>query len=122
MSTTGRGRRGASARRGAGAGRGAAGRRAAGRGSLAQRAVRMRNACVCHAAAELGLEPPTAEDLRALKDDATLREAVEWWQGRARHAVAVPARSAVRTPLVVRTAVAAAVVVLGLALSYGRVQ
>lgn len=108
MSTTGRGRR---RPRGG----------AAGDGRLSPRGVRMRNACVRHAADRLGLERPDEQDLRSLRDDTSLREAIEWWQDRAAAATAESSARSARAPLV-RAAVVTAVTVLGLALSYGRAQ
>lgn len=88
---------------------------------LTPRAVRMRNACVCHAAARLGLAAPGDEDLRALADDASLRDAVEWWKARAPGAVA-ESRSPSGRRLVLKTGLVTAVTLLGLAFSYGRAQ
>jgi hypothetical protein len=101
MSTTGRAERGAR--------------------SLAPRAIRVRNACVRHAAAQLGLEVPGDRELRALSEDTRLRDAMAWWEARAGSAVAEPARIS-GSPLLLRAAVASAVVLLGLAFSYGPVQ
>ena len=92
-----------------------------GRESFAARALRMRNACVRHAAARLGLALPTDEDLRALGGDVGLRGAVEWWQDNAPGAVAEKADPR-RGRLVLKAGLAMAVTVLGLALSYGRAQ
>ena len=50
---------------------------------LSSRAMRVRNACVCHAAVRLGLPVPTDAELRELPGDAALGEAVEWWKRRA---------------------------------------
>jgi hypothetical protein len=88
---------------------------------LAPRAVRMRNACVQHAAERLGLPVPGAGDLSALADDASLRDAVAWWQARAPGAVGA-SRSRPRGRLVLKTGLITAVTLLGLAFSYGRVQ
>ena len=81
----------------------------------------MRNACVRHAAERLGLTPPGDEELRVLADDVSLREAVEWWKVNAPGAVVTLAPPRPRR-LVLKTGLAMAVTVLGLALSYGRAQ
>jgi hypothetical protein len=99
-----------------------------GRGSrrarpLTPRAVRMRNACVCHAAERLGLAVPGTEELRALSDDAGLRDAVEWWKAQAPGAAAAPrSRSRSRRRFALKTGLVAAVTLLGLAFSYGQAQ
>ncbi|HSK19196.1 MAG TPA: hypothetical protein VK912_08650 [Longimicrobiales bacterium] len=81
----------------------------------------MRNACVRHAAERLGLALPGDEELRALADDVSLRDAVEWWKANAPGAVAetTPPRPG---RVVLKAGFAMAVTVLGLALSYGRAQ
>lgn len=96
----------------------------AGRGSqrpLTGRALRVRNACVCHAAARLGLMPPSAADLRDLPADASLAEAVEWWRARAPGTVQGAGRRA-RVSLALKTAVVVGVALVGLAVSYGQAQ
>ncbi|MBR9989418.1 MAG: hypothetical protein KFH98_06650 [Gemmatimonadetes bacterium] len=90
-------------------------------GLRAARAVRVRNACVRHAAERLGLPIPGDEELRALADDVSLRDAVEWWSARA-EGVVHEARSTSRGRLALRTGLITAVTVLGLAFSYGRAQ
>lgn len=80
----------------------------------------MRNACVRHAADRLGLALPDDDDLRALADDVSLRDAIVWWQASAPGAVAVAQPHAGR--VVMRSGLIAAVTLLGLALSYGRAQ
>lgn len=88
---------------------------------LAPRAVRVRNACVRHAAERLGLAVPGNEVLSALADDMTLRDAVEWWKARAPGAAAESqSRSGGR--LVLKTAWIMTVALLGLAFSYGQAQ
>jgi hypothetical protein len=92
---------------------------------LAPRAVRMRNACVRHAAAKLGLELPGDRDLSALADDTNLRDAVAWWQAQAPAVVAEADAGAARSqrrPVLLRAAVVTAVTLLGLVFSYRPVQ
>jgi hypothetical protein len=89
--------------------------------ALAPRAIRMRNACVCHAAAQLGLKEPGREELSVLADETSLREAVAWWQARALAAVAEPPRAS-RSPLLLKAAVVMAVTLIGLAFSYSPVE
>lgn len=91
------------------------------RRALTGRALRVRNACVCRAAAQLGLAVPTDAELGALPADATLAEAVDWWRARAPGAVAVAERGA-GVGLVLRTAVVVGVTLIGLAFSYGQAQ
>jgi hypothetical protein len=81
----------------------------------------MRNACVRHAAERLGLAVPGDDEMRVLADDVSLREAVEWWKASAPGAVADTTPPRPRR-LVLKTGLAMAVTVLGLALSYGRAQ
>jgi hypothetical protein len=87
---------------------------------LTPRGIRVRNACVQHAASQLGLDVPGSEELRALPDDAGLREAVEWWQRKTPGVVAAPVQR--RSQVLLRVAVVSAVTLLGLALSYRPVQ
>lgn len=103
---------------------GARGARRGGRESqrpLAGRALRVRNACVCHAAVRLGLPAPTDAELRELPADAGLGEAVEWWRARAPGALEFAERPA-GLGLAVRTAVVVGVTLIGLAFSYGQAQ
>lgn len=87
---------------------------------ITPRTVRMRNACVRHAAERLGLAAPDDDDLRSLADDVSLRDAIAWWQASAPGAVAAAPPRPGR--LVLRTGLITAVTLLGLALSYGRAQ
>lgn len=88
---------------------------------LTARGLRVRNACVCHAAARLGLAAPTDADLRALPDHARLDEAVEWWRARAPGAAEV-VESGRGVSLMLKTAVIMGVTLVGLAMSYGQAQ
>jgi hypothetical protein len=88
---------------------------------LSGRALRVRNACVCRAAVQLGLAMPADADLLDIPGDASLGEAVDWWRARAPGTVEVVG-SAARVSLVMRTVVVMAVTLVGLVVSYGRVQ
>jgi hypothetical protein len=91
----------------------------AAREPLTARAKRMRDACVCHAAARLGLPVPTDADLRAMPADARLGEAFEWWRVSVGGDVGVVDVGR-RMNVVLRVGVITAVTLIGLALSYGR--
>jgi hypothetical protein len=96
---------------------------AAGR-TLTTRVVRLRDVCVQHVAARLGLPVPERADLAEAPPDATLREAVHWWKARAPEESAAGAAGRARASparLVLKTAWMTAITVLGLALSYGTV-
>lgn len=87
----------------------------------------MRNACVRHAAVRLGLPVPAGADLDGVPDGASLAEAVDWWraaQGNGTDAAVAAPRSAWSTAglVVLKGMWAAGIVVVGLALSYGRVH
>jgi hypothetical protein len=93
---------------------------------LTPRALRVRNACVQHAAARLGLPVPDRDDLAALDSDASLARSVEWWRARTvrdqptvQEPALLPPRRSTRA---LRTAWVSAAVVLALALSYGTAQ
>lgn len=92
------------------------------RRSLAPRAVRMRNACVRHAARSLGLPVPDSAALRALPDDASLRDALSWWRTRVTGVSARAAAAETAGMRLLRFAWMTTVMLLGLAFSYGRVQ
>jgi hypothetical protein len=98
--------------------------RAAADGSLAARAVRVRNACVVHELSRLGLEPPTAAELNTLPDSVSLREAIAWARTRASGVAAQPSAPARRPVMgfVLRAGTAAVVVLVGLAMSFAEVQ
>lgn len=81
----------------------------------------MRNACVRHAAERLGLPVPGDDELRALADDVSLRDAIEWWKASAPGAVAATPVPRPRR-LVLKTGLITAATLLGLALSYGQAQ
>jgi hypothetical protein len=119
-SSESRGGRADGALREAGGGRADPGSRES-RRPLSGRALRVRNACVCRAAVQLGLAMPADADLLDIPEGASLVDAVEWWTARAPGAVEV-AESAARVSLVMRMAVVMAVTLVGLVLSYGRVQ
>lgn len=93
------------------------------RDTLMPRTVRVRNALLRQAAAQLGLSVPDAEHLRGIPDHMSLHEAVRWWQ-----AQAAPGDTESATPrpwrphLALRMACITAITVLGLALTYGRAQ
>jgi hypothetical protein len=93
----------------------------AGDRSLTARAVRVRNACLRHAATRLGMRVPEDAELTALGPDATLTQAVQWLQ---QEGPAPVTSEVVRTapPFFLRAGCAAVVTLLGLALSFGRVQ
>ena len=88
---------------------------------LSSRAMRVRNACVCHAAVRLGLPVPTDAELRELPGDAALGEAVEWWKRRA-PGVGEVEGSGAGVSLALRAAVVVGVTLMGLAFSYGQAQ
>lgn len=89
--------------------------------TLTHRAGRARNALMCHAAARLGLPIPDSTDLAALPPDASLAEAVRQW--RAKHGVAdVDVASRTGGRLLLKAGWVSAIVLLGLAFSYGSVQ
>jgi hypothetical protein len=89
--------------------------------ALAPRVVRARNACVRHAAAQLGIEVPGDRELSALKDDTSLRDAVTWWRAQCGD-VGVDETRVARHPVLLRVAVVAVVTLVGLAFSYRPVQ
>jgi hypothetical protein len=88
---------------------------------LTARALRVRNACVCHAAARLGLRAPTDAELRELPGDARLGEAVEWWRARAPGAVDI-AESGTGVSLGLKTTLIMAITLFGLVFTCGQAQ
>lgn len=95
--------------------------RAKGSRALAPRAVRARNACVRHAAAQLGIDVPGDRELSALNDDTSLRDAVTWWRAQCGD-VDAAAVGSTRHPVLLRVAVVTVVTLVGLAVSYRPVQ
>jgi hypothetical protein len=88
--------------------------------SLSARAVRVRNAVLRHAAPRLGLRVPDDAELAALRPDVGLTQALQWLE----QGPAPVTSEGVPTapPFFLRAGCAALVTLLGLALSFGRVQ
>jgi hypothetical protein len=85
---------------------------------LTARAVRVRNACLRHAAVRLGLRIPDDAELTALRPDASLTEAVQWL-GSAQPTPDISIVGPSRPRLLLRAGFAATVMLLALVLSYG---
>lgn len=85
------------------------------------RAVRVRNACVRHAARSLGLPVPDSAALSALADGASLRDSIEWWKSQVPDGAAVVPADAAGRPLL-KAVWIASITLLGLAFSFGQAQ
>lgn len=106
--------------------------RRVGRGdTVTARVVRVRNVCVLHAAAHLGLATPTDAELEALPAELTLTQSVRWLRAKQasadsdatgstrRHADSVELRAG---SILVRVVSISLIIAGALALTYGKAQ